>query len=74
MQRVIGATDGYLYFIDKEGDVSRSRVAKAGEQNVPDEKVIQCGIEREHGWLYYIGPTGNVVRVPMYSGHDIDDD
>lgn len=65
--------DGYLYFIDKDGDVSRSRVAKDGEEKVDDEKVFECGIEREHGWLYYIGPTGNVVRVPMYAGHDIDD-
>ena len=66
--------EGYLYFIDKDGDVSRSKVAKEGEPKSDDEKVVRCGIPRDEDWLYYLGPKGNILRVPMYRAHAQDDD
>ena len=55
---------GWLYYLDKQGDVSRARMARGGGK-VPKgrpQKVVKCGIERETGFLYYIDKAGNVVK------------
>ena len=55
---------GWLYFVDKRGDVSRVPMAqKTGKGG--REKVVRCGIEREEGWLYFIDKRGNVAKVKM---------
>jgi len=57
---------GWLYFLDKRGDVSRARMARGGGRAIKgQQKVARCGVKREDGWLYYIDKQGNVCKVKM---------
>jgi len=57
---------GWLYFLDKRGDVSRARMARGGGHAPKgQQKVARCGVKREEGWLYYIDKLGNVCKVKM---------
>lgn len=59
---------GYLYYLDKEGDVSRSKMARAGKGGGNAEKVATAGVKREKGFLYFIDKNGDVSRAPMARG------
>ena len=59
---------GYLYYLDKEGHVSRSKMARAGKGGGNAEVVKHAGVERKPGYLYYIDKGGNVARSPMARG------
>ena len=57
---------GWLYFLDKRGDVSRARMARGGGKAVKGrEKVVRLGIDREEGFLYFIDKKGHVAKVKM---------
>ncbi len=59
---------GYLYYLDKNGNVSRSKMARAGKGGGNAEKVADAGVTRESGYLYYIDKNGDVARSPMARG------
>ena len=59
---------GYLYYSDKQGDVSRSKMARAGKGGGNAEKVATAGVTRESGYLYFIDKNGDVARSPMARG------
>ena len=46
--------DGYLYFIDKQGDVSRAKMARGGKKGGKIEKVKKVGIKKAKGFLYFL--------------------
>ena len=58
---------GWLYFLDKKGDVSRTPMLRGTEKAVKGrrQRVAQAGVERENGWLYFIDKDGDVARVKM---------
>ena len=61
---------GYLYFVDKQGDVSRTQMAlgkKRGKAviTVKKEKVAKVGLKKESGFLYFIDKQGDVSRAKM---------
>jgi hypothetical protein len=56
---------GYLYFIDKQGDVSRAKTARGGKGRGRPEKVSKIGIKKEKGFLYYLDKQGDVARAKM---------
>ncbi|PIU83562.1 MAG: hypothetical protein COS68_03380 [Elusimicrobia bacterium CG06_land_8_20_14_3_00_38_11] len=58
---------GYLYYIDKQGDVSRAKMArgrKKGKGGKP-QKVAKVGVKKEKGYLYFLDKKGNVSRAKM---------
>ena len=60
---------GYLYFVDKKGDVSRAKMArgrKKGRAKV--EKVAKVGVKKAKGYLYFIDKKGDVSRAKMARG------
>ena len=57
--------DGYLYYIDKGGDVSRAKMARGGKKGGKPEKVLKLGIKKESGFLYFLDKKGNVSRAKM---------
>ena len=58
--------DGYLYFLDKRGDVSRVPMARGGRSRKGRvSRVTKVGVEREEGWLYFIDRDGDVARTRM---------
>jgi|TARA_B100000809_G_scaffold247674_1_gene276980 hypothetical protein len=59
---------GYLYYLGKNGNVWRSKMARAGKGGGNAEEVAQAGVTRESGWLYFIDKGGNVARAKMARG------
>jgi 20S proteasome alpha/beta subunit len=57
--------DGYLYFIDKSGDVSRAKMARGGKKGGKIEKVTKAGVKKEDGYLYFLDKAGDVSRAKM---------
>ena len=61
---------GYLYFVDKEGDVSRASMARGGasQKKAKPEKVAKVGVKKESGYLYFVDKHGDVSRASMARG------
>ena len=53
---------GYLYYLDKNGNVSRTRMARGANKGGSPEVVANAGVRRESGWLYFIDKDGDVSR------------
>jgi hypothetical protein len=61
---------GYLYFVDKQGDVSRAKMARGGMKTKKGkpEKVAKAGVKKESGYLYFVDKQGDVSRAKMARG------
>ena len=59
---------GYLYYLDKGGNVARTKMARGANKGGGAEVVAQCGVSRESGWLYFIDKDGDVSRAKMARG------
>jgi hypothetical protein len=59
---------GFLYYLDKEGDVAMAKMARAGEKSSAPKKLVKTGVTRESGYLYFIDKEGDVARTPMARG------
>jgi hypothetical protein len=61
---------GYLYFVDKDGDVSRAVMARGGRKKgaTKKEKVAKVGVKKESGYLYFVDKDGDVSRAVMARG------
>ena len=57
--------EGFLYFIDKLGDVSRAKMARGGKKGGKPEKVSKVGVKKEKGYLYFLDKQGDVSRAKM---------
>ncbi|MBS3119256.1 hypothetical protein J4475_00360 [Candidatus Woesearchaeota archaeon] len=61
---------GWLYFIDRHGDVSRAKMARGrkrtGSKKI--EKVAKVGVKKKAGYLYFIDKKGNVSAAKMSRG------
>ncbi len=60
--------DGFLYFVDKTGDISRAKMARAGKKGGKTEKVAKVGVKKASGYLYFVDKTGDVSRAKMVRG------
>ncbi len=56
---------GYLYYLDKQGNVSRAKMARGGKKGGKPEKVAKVGVKRAEGYLYFIDKQGDVSRAKM---------
>ena len=68
MNTGINREGGYLYFIDKEGDISRVKMARGRKGRGSPEKVKKAGIKRETGYLYFIDKQGDICKSKMMRG------
>ena len=59
---------GYLYYVDKQGDVSCAKMARGNKKGGSPKKVAKCGIKREKGYLYYVDKQGDVSCAVMKRG------
>ena len=59
---------GYLYYLDKNGNVSRTKMARGANKGGSPEVVANAGVTRESGWLYFIDKDGDVSRARMARG------
>ncbi len=60
--------EGFLYFVDKKGDVSRAKMARAGAKGGKPEKVASASVKKESGYLYFIDKDGDISRAKMARG------
>ena len=59
---------GYLYFVDKDGDVGRAQMSRGGQKGKSKEKVAKAGITKEPGMLYFIDKDGDISAAKMTRG------
>jgi len=61
---------GYLYFVDKKGNVARAKMARGGRKKgkAKIETVEKCGVTKESGYLYFIDKQGDVSCAKMARG------
>ena len=66
----VGVTkqSGFLYFLDKNGHVSRTKMARGSNRGGTPEVVANASVRRESGWLYFIDKEGDVSRAKMARG------
>lgn len=59
---------GFLYYLDKQGDVSCAKMARGKNKGGKPKKVAKCGIKRKEGYLYFIDKAGDVSCAKMVRG------
>lgn len=61
---------GFLYFVDKQGDVSRAKMARGGGKKGKSkpQKVAKVGITKAKGYLYFVDKKGDISRAKMARG------
>lgn len=57
---------GYLYFVDKNGDIARAKASVGGKKGGGKVQVVEkVGVKKQKGCMYYIDKAGNVAEVQM---------
>ena len=61
---------GYLYFIDRKGNVARAKMARGGRKKGRQKQdvVAKVGVKKEVGYLYFIDKQGDISRAKMVRG------
>ena len=59
---------GFLYYLDKQGDVSCAKMARGKNKGGKPKKVVKLGIKRKEGYLYFIDKAGDVSCAKMVRG------
>ena len=60
---------GYLYFVDKKGNVARAKMARGKKRSGGKVEVVaKVGIKKQSGMLYFIDKKGNISCAVMARG------
>ena len=59
---------GFLYFIDKQGDVSCAVMARGKKKGGKPKKVAKAGIEKKSGFLYFLDKQGDIACAKLVRG------
>jgi len=61
---------GYLYFVDKKGNVSRAKMSRGGRKKgkAKISLVEKVGIKKKSGFLYFIDKQGDISEAKMSRG------
>ena len=59
---------GFLYFIDKKGDVSCAKMSRGSKKGGSPKKVAKVGVEKKSGYLYFVDKQGDVSCAKMVRG------
>ena len=58
--------DGWLYYLDKKGNVSRAKMGRGRKPSkVKPQMVAKVGVKREEGFLYFIDKQGDVSKAKL---------
>lgn len=60
--------EGYLYFIDKQGDISCAKMARGKKKGGSRQKVAKVGVKKKVGYLYFVDKHGDVSCAKMVRG------
>jgi len=59
---------GYLYFIDKHGDVSCAKMARGNKKGGAPKKVAKVGLKKKAGYLYFLDKKGDISCAKLVRG------
>ena len=61
---------GYLYFVDKKGNVARAKMSRGGRKKgkAKVEVVAKAGVKKKSGYLYFIDKSGDISAAKMARG------
>lgn len=60
---------GYLYFVDKKGNVARVKMARGKKKAAGSPQVVaKTGVKKVAGFLYFVDKKGDVSRAKMARG------
>ena len=59
---------GWLYYIDKHGDVARTRAPRLTGQAGTAEVLAKTGITRDNAFMYFLDKDGDLARTPRKVG------
>ncbi|MFH1847899.1 MAG: hypothetical protein ABH825_01625 [Candidatus Omnitrophota bacterium] len=59
---------GYLYYIDKKGNVVETKMARGKKKGGGSKVICKCGIKRQEGYLYFVDKKGDVSCAKMLRG------
>jgi len=59
---------GYLYFIDKKGNVSCAKMARGKKKGGKPKMVAKVGVKKQKGYLYFLDKQGDVSCAKMVRG------
>ncbi|MEK7849483.1 MAG: hypothetical protein AAB213_01485 [Candidatus Omnitrophota bacterium] len=59
---------GFLYFIDKHGDVSCAVMARGKKKGGKPKKVAKVGISKKVGYLYFLDKQGDISCAKLVRG------
>jgi hypothetical protein len=65
---------GWLYYLDKECNIGRSKMVRGGQRQSASDKpevVMKTDIERSEGYLYFIDKQGDISRIKMSRGGSV---
>lgn len=60
--------EGYLYFVDKKGNVSRAKMARGNKKGGKPTVVAKVGVKKQKGYLYFIDKQGDISCAKMVRG------
>ena len=55
--------EGYLYFIDKKGDVSCAQMARGKKKGGKPQKVAKVGVKKQKGYLYFVDKKVDIAVI-----------
>jgi hypothetical protein len=56
---------GYLYYLNKKGNVAKAKMARGKKKNGGSRIVVKAGIKRKSGYLYFVDKQGDVSAARM---------
>ena len=57
---------GYLYFVDKNGNIARAKASVGGKKGGGKIQVVEkAGVKKQKGCMYFVDKNGNVAEVKM---------
>ena len=61
---------GYLYFVDKKGNVARAKMSRGGRKKgkAKVEVVAKSEVKKKSGYLYFIDKSGDISAAKMARG------
>jgi hypothetical protein len=59
---------GYLYYVDKKGNIAEAKMARGRKKGGGSRVVCQCGVKKKHGYLYFVDKKGDICCAKMVRG------
>lgn len=61
--------EGYLYFVDKKGNVACAKMARGRKKGKASVQVVaKVGVKKQKGYLYFIDKRGDISCAKMARG------